>query len=124
MIGHQSIIECRKQGSKPTAIFIEFGYVPMPAVYPFQKAESQLAIGSYPVVTIPPDEVGKPQDLRFCVGCRVHLNGKKWDDDLMRFADQLVTAGASHVIGFCPEDGVELLEYKNGNWIAYGEIAE
>lgn len=119
MIGHLSIIEARKNRIRPECIFVEYGYEPTPSRYNFQEAENQIAIGSYPFVTITPDEMHKRHDLRFCVGCQVLLNGKHWDDDFLNFAEQIVRAGASTLICFCPDDGADLVEYRDGNWMAY-----
>lgn len=119
MIGNSQIIEARKNRLKPTAIFFEFDAKPMPEVYAFQSAEKQIAHGGYPVVYVLPDEVGKRQDLRFVVGCRVHVHGKKWGDDILTFVDQIVESGASHVVVTCIADNDDMMEYKNGNWVAY-----
>lgn len=118
MHGHLQIIEARKKRLKPQAIFFEFGRTQLPEVYPFQKAENALAMGGYPVVTITPDETTKKHDLRFVVGCRVHVHGLKWTDEIFAFADQVVKAGAAHVIVCCALENDDLMEWKNGEWIA------
>lgn len=123
MIGHLQIIEARKNRMTPTCIFVEYGYEPVPARYEFQKAENQIAIGSYPFVTITPEEMHQRHDLRFCTGCRVLLNGKRWDDDFLNFAEQIVRAGASGLVCYCPDDGTDLVEYREGNWTAYAKDA-
>lgn len=119
MIGHLQILESRKKRLKPTAIFFEFGAKPLPETYPFQKAESQLAMGGYPVVYVLPEETSAKHDLRFAVGCRSHVHGKKWDDEILAFADQLVATGSPHVIVCCALENEEMMEWKDGSWRAY-----
>lgn len=117
MIGHRHIIEYRREGMKPSAIFIEAGFDPVPFRFEFEKQERAIDHGFYPTVTVTPQELGGPLDLRFCAGCRVHVHGKAWSDDLVAFAERLVNAGASHVIVATLENE-EFLEWK-GEWTGY-----
>lgn len=117
MIGHRQIIEYRREGMRPAAIFIAAGFDPVPHRFDFENPERALDYGFYPAVTVTPDELGKHLDLRFCASCRVHVHGKDWTDVLIGLAEQLVEAGAAHVIVATLVNG-EILEWK-GEWVGY-----
>lgn len=117
MIGHRQILEYRREGMRPAAIFFEAGFEPIPHRFDFENPERALDYGFYPTVTVTPDELGKHLDLRFCASCRGIVQGKAWSDELIAFAEQLVNAGASHVIVATLENA-EILEWK-GEWIGH-----
>lgn len=117
MIGHRHLIEYRREGLKPAAIFIEAGFEPVPFRFEFEKQERALDHGFFPTVTVLPDELGKHLDMRFCAGCRVHVHGEDWTEELVAFAERVVAAGAAHVIVATLANG-EILEW-NGEWSGY-----
>lgn len=117
MIGHQQILAARKEGFKPVAVFIEAGLAQMPVRFAFEDPEKALAHNLPATVIIGPNEIGARHDLRFLVGCRVHLHGTAMTDELLALADRIVAAGALHVIVFGLEDS-EILIHKNGEWHA------
>lgn len=115
MIGHQQIIEYRREGLKPSAIYLEVGFDTTPARYRFEEPEQALEHGFYPTVS----EVTPADDLRFCVGCQVHVHGKVWTDEVMTIAEKVAEAGAEMVVVCCINDNSDLLIYKNGEWEAH-----
>lgn len=119
MIGHRHIIEYRRLGEKPSAIFIEAGFKPLLYRFEFEKQELAIDHGFYPTVTVTPEELGTRLDLRFCTGCRVHVHGNDFTDELVAFAEQVVNAGASHVI-VAAINSAEILEWK-GEWVGYAD---
>jgi len=119
VIGHRSIIEYRRRGEKPSAIFIEAGFQPLLYRFEFEKQERAIDHGFYPTVTVTPEEIGQRLDLRFCTGCRVHVHAKDLSDEVLAFAEQVVNAGASHVI-VAAVSSAEILEWK-GEWIGYAD---
>lgn len=119
MIGHNQIIEARKRGFKPAAILINAGFDPMPARFDFERPERALAWNLYPTVTIPLRDLGKRHDMRFLAGCIVLVNGHGWSDELMTFLDNLAESAPNVAIVTCVDENNDLMEYRNGEWIAY-----
>jgi hypothetical protein len=117
MIGEKQIIEARREGLRPAAIFVEAGYMPTVASYEFEKHERALDHGFFPTVTLTPDDMRKRLDLRFCAGCRVHVTAPSMTDEVLALAERLVEVGAAHVIAGALDTG-EILEWKNGTWRA------
>jgi hypothetical protein len=123
MIGHLQILEARKEGRRPTAIFIEAGFQPTPARYRFERQEEALDYGFYPTVTVTPEELTSRLDLRFCMGCRVHVHGHSMTDDVLDFAEKVAKAGATEVIVCGVTGDSEILTYNRGHWGAYASAA-
>lgn len=118
MIGHQQIIDARKQRLRPAAIFFDFGSDPLPVRFPFEHPENALLHRFYPTVTVPLSDDWRLLDLRFVTGCCVHLTGQAWTDDFLDFAGRLVDCGATTLVAFCPSDNNDLLQWANGEWSA------
>lgn len=115
MIGHKQILAARNEGFMPVSVFIEAGLSKIPGVFAFDDPELALAHKLPATVIIGADEITARHDLRFLVGCRVHLHGTGLTDELLGLADRIVAAGAVHVI-VCGLADMEILEYKNGEW--------
>lgn len=121
MIGHQQIIAARNSGFKPAAIFIDAGLAAPTWRCDFDNPERALDYGFYPTVTIPPEELGHRHDLRFLAACRVHVVGHVWSDQIYALVDAIACAGAVSIIVWCADGSKDLLEFKNGEWIAYAD---
>ena len=117
MIGQNQIIEVRKSGKKPSAIFFHFGYPAPVSRFDFEQPERAIAWKLFPLVCINPNETEISHDLRFASGCQCHVDIKESNEDSMRFLDDLVNAGASAVIAVCMKSGIMLTYY--GEWLAY-----
>lgn len=65
MRGHEQILALREQGFEPTAIFIEDRKPP-------KLVNWEIDAGALPAVYVG-DDNPKLTDLRFVVGCRIHL---------------------------------------------------
>jgi hypothetical protein len=118
MIGERQIIEYRKRGLKPAAIFFEFGLERSAPKYLFEEPEQAIAHNLYPVVSIGRDEPAQRLDLRFVTGCGVHLHGKLVDDPLIAIGEKLADSKPEFLIVGGLLDGV-LLEFRNNAWRAY-----
>ncbi len=68
MIGQQQILQARRSGYKPAAVFVEIGTPPAGAVSP----ERDLSDGLLPAVWTM-GATPATADLRFLVGMRVHV---------------------------------------------------
>lgn len=119
MIGAKQIIDWRRQGMRPVAIFIEAGRMPAPARFDFDLPERAIAHGLFPTVFVAPGELVLRHDLRFCAGCRVHVHADELTDEVIGFSEQAASAGASHVVVAAVSD-CEILEWK-GEWIGYAD---
>lgn len=118
MIGHQQIIAARKQGMRPSAVFMEVGRDPLPIQYPFQDPERALALKTHPTVYLATSDLKIRPDLRFLAGIRVHLVCDALTDDVLAIAEAIAAAGSPYLIASdC--HGVEVIEYKNGEWNAW-----
>lgn len=119
MIGQKQILDCRREGMRPAAIFIEAGRMPAPARFDFERPERAIAHGLYPTVFVSPSELLQHHDLRFCAGCRVHVHADALIDAVIGFAEQVANAGASMVVVAALAD-TEILEWK-GEWVGYAD---
>lgn len=117
MIGQQQIIDIRKTGKKPTAIFFHFGYEAPICKFDFEQPERSIAWKLFPLVIINPNEIELSHDLRFASGCQCHVDIKDSNSNSMVFLDSLVNAGASAVIAVCMKSGILMTYY--GEWVAY-----
>lgn len=116
MIGHQQIIKARSRRRRPSAIFFDFN-MRLPNVrYRWQEAERALENGLFPVVTIEPEKVHMPRDLRFVTGCHIHASSPTWSAEFIAFGEELAAAGATQITMNAFAESDEILTYKNGKW--------
>lgn len=124
MIGHQQIIESRRQRRKPASIFFEIGAPVRPefvACGPARAAlrdaiynpESAMKSGLFPVVYVAEDET---PDLRFARGCNAHISGPRCTAKLIELGHALADAGASMVIISAIAETSELMIFADGEW--------
>jgi hypothetical protein len=118
MIGHMQIIEARKNGWKPTAVFLLAGMSPTPHRFVFEDPERALDHKILPSVYVLPEELGGHLDLRFLAGIRVHLQAQELTDEAITLAETAANAGATHVIAMALNNG-EVIEYERGEWKAW-----
>ena len=116
MIGHQQIIDARKRGLKPSAIFFDAGFDVLPARFDFQKPERALDWGLHPTVTLTAEELAQRHDLRFVTGCQVHASGSGWSDGLLHFLDRLVDCKPHMVVACCIEESPLIMIWQNKEW--------
>ena len=121
MIGHQTIIAARRAHLKPEAIFFEVDLATPPRFY-FDDPENALRLKMHAQVELSISEPWRTYDLRFVTGCRIFLQADRWSDDLTDLAERMVQQGATHVIVCCIRDNDDILEYFQGEWIAYRSI--
>jgi hypothetical protein len=143
MVGEKQIVAVRRRGKKPRAIFIEVGFENRAAERFFSGGEGihtdpvgknagrpvlvngshipdpekMLENGCYPVVT----DVKPSDDFRFCIGCRVHVHGAAWTDEVIDIAEKIAEAGAEKVVVCCINDTRELMVFDQGEWRAYAD---
>lgn len=118
MQGHLQIIEARRNGLRPAAVFVEAGLPPRESMGRFFRYEADMACRNYPSVNIPPEEMHRRPDLRFLAGCRVHLRGQAMDDQLLQMAEWIAEAGAAHILTTSENDN-EIVQYLDGQWEAW-----
>ena len=110
MIGHRQIIESRKGGKRPPAIFFDlFGS-------DIWGGENQIKNGVLPTVTITAEDLGRPIDLRFVAGCRAHVSALAITDDVLAFVDQIVACRASFVGLVSMLETDQVMFYFDGAW--------
>lgn len=117
MLGHKQVVERRKEGYRPEAIFVQAGFEPVITCC-FDEPERALDFNLYPEIWIAESELGCLLDLRFVVGCRVHVHGKNWSDELLTFLDRLVEAKPLQVI-VCTDENGDMMIFENEKWRAY-----
>lgn len=118
MIGQNQIIEMRKEGYKPRSIFVQAGFVPT-ITCRFDDPDRAFESKQYPEVWISPDElVGGSLDLRFAIGCRVHVHGRAWTDALFDFIDKLAEAAPLQIIAITDENA-DMMVFDRGEWTAH-----
>lgn len=120
MIGEKQIIEARKQGLRPSAIFFEVGFDLPDFASRFERPENALATKQYPEVWVTPQDLESPLDLRFCVGCRALVHGKDWSDGFLRFVERLVQVEPLQIVAITNEGG-DMMVWENKNWVAYAD---
>lgn len=89
MTGHRQILTLRVRGQKPSAVFVEDRIA---------KGEWEVEVGAIPAVYV---GGANPElsDLRFLVGCRVHLDCAD-PARAVAWVDRLLKDGVPHVIQF------------------------
>lgn len=117
MIGHLQIIECRKRGLKPSAVFVEAGLSPAKHRFAFDDPEQAIAHDLYPTVWV--HDMQKRHDFRFLTGCIVHIHAVELNDDVLDLADRIALLAKEVIL--C--DGIELMTNKNGEWVAYANAS-
>ena len=113
MRGHRQIEGARWCGYKPKAVFVVVGSCPV-VRYEWQDPERVIDFGGFPVTStahpVVYTESTPPAlaDLRFLVGCRVHLSvhaGRR--DAFWDWLDAIKAAGAREIYGVDPEGEVQ-----------------
>lgn len=113
--GHRQIIESRQNQRKPKAIFFELGRPTEPGfeLREFRRAEDAIATGLFPVVWI---DRGELPDVRFAIGCQVHVHAPSWSPELLALGEAIADAGAKSVVVNAIEESPDLMIYENGEW--------
>ena len=113
MRGHLQIIEMRKRGYKPKAVFIELGFKPIASGFDFDDPESALDHNLCATVFI--SDAAARHDMRFLVGCRVHIRAQALTDDVLSAADRIAKLASETIL--C--DGHDLMIFKDNDWTVY-----
>lgn len=100
MIGHRAIIDLRRRGARPAAVYLVVG--PAPSWNP----EGELAAGAIPAVYTEDTPI-EAADLRFLLGLRVHVNHAEGcnTEAWWRWWEAVTKAGPSKAYGIDPETG-------------------
>lgn len=94
MNGYQPLLDMRRSGFVPPAIFVTDGEVECD----LDKRWTDPIWGSrFAHVRIDDGDVPEALDLRFAVGLQVHIDGLRGDDRAKRLHDAFVAAGAKCV---------------------------
>ncbi len=105
MKGHRQIEHLRLAWRKPAAVFVTIGRCP-PARFSFEDPEAALAMEALPEV-FTDDTQPFLADLRFLLGCRVHLTQREGSSELFwQWHDAIAKAGASAIFGVEPDGEV------------------
>lgn len=106
MNGHQALIDMRRGGLKPTAVFVVDG--PETGL---DRAWTDPVWGSnYPCIAIGERDIPEALDLRYAVGLQVHIDGGRGDERAKRLHDAFAAAGA-RIVGTIT---------KNNAWTHHG----
>lgn len=87
MTGHQQILRLRARGYKPAAVFVEDRK---------GKGEWEIEVGALPTVYVG-GERPELTDMRFLVGCRVHLDCPD-PARAVAWVDRLLKDGVPHIV--------------------------
>lgn len=118
MKGHQQVLNARKDGLRPEAVFVSIGQQIPEATNRFDDPEQAIDLGVYPTIFLGEEEAGMRADWRCLVGCNVHVAARQLTDQVLHTIEQIVEAGAAMVIGCATTDGAMVI-YKNGKWSAH-----
>ncbi len=115
MRGDRQILQQRRAGYMPKAIFVNVGFPDLKIMNKYGDPENEIQFGLLPTVELPASEIHRVHDFRFLVNCCVHVHGPAMDDDFCRIVEQIAEK-AAHVIASA---GNEMMEFKQGNWQAW-----
>lgn len=116
MRGHRQIIAARRDGYKPSQVFVDLVDEPRPGVTKYDEPENGLRLGCYPHVEVLRREVGAALDFRFLVGLTVHVHGQEMDETMGVLLD-LIEAQAPEKLVACAGDA--LMFFNHGIWQAW-----
>jgi len=116
MIGQMQIFRARLSGQRPPGIAFEFGYPYPPVRCSWDHPERALQNHLYPTVTIAPEEVNHPHDLRFVTGCRVQVVAQKWSHEFIAFGEALAASGATVIAMMAVDECLDIRIFRNGVW--------
>lgn len=122
MIGHRQVVQARRDGLKPAAIFIDLGLSLPVVTCRFDEPEQALSLNLFPTVYVEDWEVGGPIDWRFVAGCTVHVTVPTFSDDISKAVEQIAEAGVSRLFACSLDDGMILI-FSQGEWQAHANPA-
>ena len=117
MRGHQQIIDMRKEGYKPKSIFVQAGFEPV-VTCRFDDPDRAFETKQFAEVWISNDEMAGHVDLRFVIGCRLHVHAERWSEELMQLLDRLVEAQPLQIVVLTDEND-DMMIFEHGEWMAY-----
>lgn len=116
MNGHRQVIAQRRDGYRPSAVFVTLVDEPIQVTNRFDEPENALRNGLYPQIEVARRDLRSTLDLRFLVGLEVHVHAQAMDDDMGLLLD-LIEAEQPEKLVACAGDA--LLFLNQGAWQAW-----
>lgn len=112
MLGHQSLLDLRMAGYRPSSVFVWCCDKQPVFTSSFDHPDSRLKMGSFPELLVLPDESAELLDMRVLHGLVVHINAgtQERGEAVMRRAaeftpEKIICAGDWGMLGWKPERG-------------------
>lgn len=138
MNGHRTVMAARKAGWKPRFVTFDLDvpdqgpFSGTPAGWFFQdglqrtkhfhfdEPENALRLKLQAQIELSLTEPWKSYDLRFVIGCAVHIMGRFWTDQLIDFGEWMVKQKAIFVsVAAVNDNENNLLIFEDGEWHAF-----